>query len=92
MITIGRNIANSMELKSMRDQSISIVSEGDPKIKMAVAKFLDVDPTILSFSEKNTPEDFLSAVRNDIFSIGFCHLTTIIDPTNHDFIQGVYQT
>ena len=76
-------------LSNGSNQSISIVIEDGPEIKIAIAKFLDVDPTMISFTEKNTAEDFLSAVRNDIYSVGFCHLTTIIDPTNHDFIQGV---
>ena len=70
-------------------QPVNFYVLDEPEVKLAVSKFLEVDPTTINTLEALSQANFLRTVKNDVNAIGFCRLSAIADLEQQDFAENI---
>jgi len=61
----------------------------DDLVKADIARYIDSKNSGLSRMVSMESEDLISAIRKDPYTIGFCRLNDILQPSSESFISGV---
>ncbi len=87
--SIGSKHANWNDLLANGSmQSLNIIVNEEPALRLAVAKFLNVEPSVANSTVKSDAE-LLERIRADKYAIGFCRLSAITDAENQSFIPAI---
>jgi glycine cleavage system H lipoate-binding protein/ABC-type phosphate transport system substrate-binding protein len=71
------------------EQPIRVVMQDEPELRLAVTKFLGLDP-LVNINVVSSDEDFIRMMQNDVNCIGFCRLATITDAETHEFMSQIH--
>lgn len=84
----GKNATWNELLNNGSNHSLNIIVSQEPELRMAVAKFLNVE---LSVANNTVQSDaaILDRIQTDKYAIGFCRLSAITDAENQAFVSAV---
>ena len=76
-------------IKGGRNVPVHYYSIDNEKVKQAIAKFTATDVQSIQAMTTGTSAEVISAIQKDIYSIGFCNLTDVMDAQTNTLVQGI---
>lgn len=76
-------------LKDGQNAPIKCFTSDNETVKRALAKFTTAEQTTLEEAALATAAEVISAVKKDVYSIGFCKLTDVKEMGTSNLVQGV---
>jgi glycine cleavage system H lipoate-binding protein/ABC-type phosphate transport system substrate-binding protein len=70
-----------------KDKPISLYLTSSESTHSDIAKFLKIDNNRIKGISLGSDTEIISAIQKDIFSIGFCKVSSIIDPKSHEIFK-----
>jgi glycine cleavage system H lipoate-binding protein/ABC-type phosphate transport system substrate-binding protein len=64
---------------------INLYIPGSEPSKTQIAAFAKIDPAMMKGSTLTSSGEMIEAIQKDIFSVGFCKMSDLIDPATNDF-------
>jgi glycine cleavage system H lipoate-binding protein/ABC-type phosphate transport system substrate-binding protein len=89
MLKSGQPKNWNMLLKNQLDAPIRVYLQNKPEVELSVSKFLGIEPSELTIIDSKTSEEFLSAIQNDKYAIGFCLLANVANLEQNDFAADI---
>jgi glycine cleavage system H lipoate-binding protein/ABC-type phosphate transport system substrate-binding protein len=68
---------------------INMFVPGSDLSRTQIAVFAKIDPALMKGSIVTTSAEMIEAIQKDIFSVGFCHMSDLLDPTTKDFYSQI---
>lgn len=68
---------------------IHYVLSNNEKVNEMIARFTATDLSVINQTTTGTAEEVISAIQKDVYAIGFCRLTDVLDANTHNLIQGI---
>jgi len=59
------------------------------KVKANIGIFTNLDPTVLNGITIASPQEIITTVQQDLYAIGFCKLTDVMDATTNELVQNI---
>jgi glycine cleavage system H lipoate-binding protein/ABC-type phosphate transport system substrate-binding protein len=76
-------------LNSQKNIPVNFYMINDESINSGMAKLLNIDQVTIEGIKVDNAEELLSAVRKDLYSIGICKMTNILDFTTQGTVEGI---
>jgi glycine cleavage system H lipoate-binding protein/ABC-type phosphate transport system substrate-binding protein len=68
---------------------INMYVPGSDLSRTQIAAFAKIDPALMKGSIVTTSADMIEAIQKDVFSVGFCNMSDLLDPKTNDFYSQI---
>jgi glycine cleavage system H lipoate-binding protein/ABC-type phosphate transport system substrate-binding protein len=83
----NRNWATLIE--NTQNRPVNYFSSKETSIKSGIANFLNSDQIPIEGIEVSNSREIVSLVQNDVYALGFCRLSDIMDPANQMLVEKI---
>lgn len=68
---------------------INLFIPDNEQTKAQIAAFAKIDPAMMKGTITASSREMINTIQQDIYSVGFCHLDDLVDPTTSDFYSKI---
>lgn len=72
-----------------QDVPVRYVTTNNEQVNEAFARFTATELSVINQITTGTAEEVISAIQKDVYAIGFCRLTDVLDINTHSLVQGI---
>lgn len=76
-------------LKNKENTPVHLYVLNEPDVKLAVSKFLEIDPLKINAFESKSADEILSTIKSDKYAIAFTRLADIVDNEKKDLLESL---